>query len=257
MSKLDSNDSASKSSRLVRASKALSALIIFFIAGLIGCNDAPSSVLGGPEVVVGSETESSNGNAHPIIEQPEIPSVPTQDQDTNHSNAVVSDDLMEQDEDAQETEEGVLGKATRLFNKAKSKSGDTASGASKWVQDKFNGAADAGSQTADDTMKWANDTFESLKSQGLTTAKSTSEWLGQDYTNMDSWEYKVITLDGTDEELAAKLNEFGKLGWDCFNTEAKSTGTRFYFKKQTFSYMRHLPFKDIIKLVPAMVTGEN
>lgn len=157
-----------------------------------------------------------------------------------------------QDETTDKPASGVLGTASKLLEKAKSKGGSTASGASKWVQDKISGATEAGNQSADETLEWANQTYDSLKSQGLTTAKSTSEWLGQDWSNMESWEYKVITLAGTDDELAEKLNAFGKQGWECFNTEAKSEGTRFYLKKPTFSYLRQLPFKDVIKLIPMM-----
>lgn len=152
---------------------------------------------------------------------------------------------------------GVLGTASKIIEKAKSKGGSTASGASKWVQDKISGATEAGNQTADDTLQWANQTYDSLKSQGLTTAKSTSEWLGQDWSNMESWEYKVITLAGTDDELAEQLNAFGKQGWECFNTQPKGEITRFYLKKPTFSYLRQLPFKDVIKLIPMMNSGEK
>ena len=217
----------------------------------MGCNDAPAKVLGGPDVVVDSandspriEASSTVGVASPLLQDTKTIS--------GGKNAATSGGLREQNESQETEEDGVLGRAARIFNKAKSKSGDTASDASQWVQEKLSGAADAGGQTADDTLKWANETFESLKSNGLTSAKNTSEWLGQDYTNMYYWEYKVITIGGRDEQLAAKLNEFGKLGWNCFNVETTTSGTRFYFKKQTFSYMRHLPFKDIIKLVPAM-----
>ena len=174
------------------------------------------------------------------------------------STSIENTDSQEvQEETKEDSASGVLGAASKLLEQAKSKGGSTASGASKWVQDKINGAADAGNQSADETWDWANETFESLKSQGLTTAKSTSEWLGQDWNNMESWEYKVITLAGTDEKLAQQLNKFGKQGWDCFNTEANAEGTRFYFKKPIFSYLRQLPFKDVIKLVPMMNNEGN
>ncbi len=162
-----------------------------------------------------------------------------------------------QDKTREEPASDVLETASKLLEKAKLKSGSTASLANKWVQERISGVADTGNQTVDETWKWANETFESLKAQGLTTSRSTTEWLGQDWRNMESWQYKVITLAGTDEELAEKLNQFGKQGWDCFNTEIGTDGTRFYFKKQMFSYLRQLPFKDVIKLVPMMNNVDN
>jgi hypothetical protein len=160
-------------------------------------------------------------------------------------------------EQAQESDDSVLKQASDLFEKAKSKGGSTASGASRWVQDKFGDAATASGQTADESWQWATETFESLKSQGLTTAGSTSEWLGQDWSNMESWQYKVTTLTGAEEELESQLNEFGKQGWECFNIEQLNDETRFFFKKPSFSYLRHLPFKDFIKLVPLMTNGDK
>jgi len=223
----------------------LVAFIIFASLATIGCSDSSENVL----IATSNEPATVVPAPEPTITPATMQQVPEPQDPTPEAS-------VQQDANGDATEVGdgetVLGIAARLFGKAKSKSGTTATGASQWVQDKLSGAADASSQSADDTLKWANETFESLKSQGLTTAQSTSEWLGQDYNNMESWEYKVVTLKGTDEELATQLNELGKVGWDCFNTESNPTGTRFYFKKQTFSYMRHLPFKDIIKLVPAM-----
>jgi hypothetical protein len=153
--------------------------------------------------------------------------------------------------------DGVLGKAKTLFEAAKSQSGSTASGAGKWVQYTLNGATKSGGQTADDTMNWANETFQSLKSQGLTTANDTSEWLGQDFNNMESWEYKIVTSTGNDDEVSELLNQLGTQGWECFSTEHLAPGTRLFMKKPTHSYLRQLPFKDLIKLVPLMGGNNN
>ena len=159
--------------------------------------------------------------------------------------------------ESQDSDNGVLQTAGELFQKAQSKGGSTAAGASRWVKDKLGNATTASEKTAEESWKWANDTFESLKSQGLTTANSTSEWLGQDWNNMDSWQYKIATLTGTEQELASQLNELGRQGWECFNTEQHADGTRFFFKKPSFSYLRNLPFNDFIKLVPLMKYGDK
>ncbi|MFK7767929.1 MAG: hypothetical protein AB8B55_11965 [Mariniblastus sp.] len=146
-------------------------------------------------------------------------------------------------------EKSMLDQASDIFGKAATTSGETASGASKWVQDKIGSVAEAGSQASDDSMKWANETFESLKKQGLTTASDTGEWLTQDWRNMESWEYEVKDYSNADPEMLVKeLNAMGKRGWDCFSVQ----GTRHYFKKPTHSYLRQLPFKDMLRLIPLM-----
>ncbi|MGI9497256.1 MAG: hypothetical protein ACR2NK_14455 [Mariniblastus sp.] len=155
-------------------------------------------------------------------------------------------------------DDSVLSKAGKLVGDAASKSVKSASEAGQWVQDTLGDATQSGTQSAADTWEWANETFESLKSQGLTTAQSTSQWLGQDWKNMESWQYQIVILDGEPTEVARKLNELGEQGWECFEvTDLTETSTKFYLKKPTFSYLRQLPFKDVIKLVPLMNAGEK
>ncbi|MDB4372252.1 hypothetical protein N9Z53_00615 [Mariniblastus sp.] len=152
----------------------------------------------------------------------------------------------------------VFSQAGKMVGDAATKSVKSASDAGQWVQETLGDATKSGAQSAADTWDWANETFESLKSQGLTSAQSTSQWLGQDWKNMESWQYQIVVLDGEPAEVAKKLNELGEQGWECFEvTDLTSTSTKFYMKKPTFSYLRQLPFKDVIKLVPLMNTGEK
>ena len=149
----------------------------------------------------------------------------------------------------EEQEDSFLKKAGDALEKATS----SGSEAGQWVQEKLGGAAESSGQTAEDTLKWASETFESLRSQGLTTANDTGQWLTQDFNAMESWQYKVITLgELSDEDATAKLNELGSEGWECIQTD----GSRFFFKKPGHSYLRRLPFKDIIRLVPLMNQGK-
>ena len=142
-------------------------------------------------------------------------------------------------------------KAGDLLKQAKDTTGETAIDAKDWMQEKISGAAGATSDAAGDTLKWATDTFESLKSQGLTTASDTSEWLSQDWKNMESWEYTIASFaQGNDEEKSEKLNALGKHGWECYHVGTVGATEKFYMKKRKESFLRHLPFKDFIKLVP-------
>lgn len=188
-----------------------------------------------------------------VLQKPQEPATSEgEKQKSEKSDATPESSKHELDE---KSNPGVLGQASRFLEQAKNKTGQTASGASRWVQERMGGAADAGTQTADEMWEWANQTYDSLKSQGLTTAKDTSDWLSQDWKNIESWEYKIVTLAGTDEEMTRELNALGTVGWECFNSEIRDDGRRFYFKKPKFSYLRQLPFKDVIKLVPMMNQG--
>ncbi|MEL7500274.1 MAG: hypothetical protein AAFN77_21945 [Planctomycetota bacterium] len=139
----------------------------------------------------------------------------------------------------------LLGKASDLFQKATKSSSDSAQAAGGWIQDKLNGAT----ESSGDAVAWANQTFESLKAKGLTTASDTSEWLTTDWNNMESWEYKIISSASMDNaELESKLNELGAQGWECFDV----TGDRLMLKKPRESYLRRLPFKDLLRLAPLM-----
>ncbi len=147
------------------------------------------------------------------------------------------------------TDQGLLKTAGDFLQKAKSGTGTTAIEAKDWVQKKIGDAATASGESASDALSWANDTFESLKESGLTSADNTSQWLTQDWKNMQSWEYKTVTLGNTEGGSAEEqLNQLGAEGWECFHVE---TG-RFYFKKPADSYLRHLPFRDVIKLIPLL-----
>lgn len=146
-------------------------------------------------------------------------------------------------------DKGILESAGDFLQKARSGTGATAIGAKDWVQKKIGDAATASGESASDAMGWANDTFESLKESGLTSADNTSQWLTQDWKNMQSWEYKTMVLKSiADESADDQLNRMGAEGWECFHVDS---GT-FYFKKPADSYLRHLPFRDVIKLVPLL-----
>ena len=154
---------------------------------------------------------------------------------------------------AAEASSSAAQKAGDLLKQAKDATGETAMGAKDWMQDKIGGATDASTAAAQDTLKWATETFESLKSQGLTTANNTSEWLSQDWKNMESWEYKIHSFDdASDKQKSDELNSLGKQGWECYHVSDIGTIQKFYLKKRKESFLRHLPFKDFIKLVPLM-----
>ena len=73
--------------------------------------------------------------------------------------------------------------------------------------------------------------------------------MSDDWKNMESWQYKVLATDSVPaEQLEKKLNELGRQGWDCFSVDDR----RMIFKKRSESYLRRLPFKDILRLAPLL-----
>ena len=130
---------------------------------------------------------------------------------------------------------------------------DSAAAATQWASGRIGDAADTSSQAASDAMSWAGSTFNSLKEQGLTTATDTSQWLRDDWKNMGGWEYKVVNLAGG-ETMEAKLNELGGQHWECFFVQpgTDTSAATFYFKKPSKSFLKDLPMRDALLLLPFM-----
>ncbi len=124
--------------------------------------------------------------------------------------------------------------------------------AGNWLSNTWQSVSNSSNQLTTGSMDWANQTFKSLKDQGLTSAESTSDWLTEDWQNMESWEYKVVKFKPfPEDELETELNRLGKLGWECFSINAG----QMFFKKRRESYLRRLPFKDLLRLAPLFNQG--
>jgi hypothetical protein len=168
----------------------------------------------------------------------------------------VTDPAIEQqaDQDEQPGSGGIGDKVADLLEKAKSKA-PTLEGTKQWFSD----AGEATGQTTEDSLEWLNDTYKSLSDQGLTTAKDAGSWVTEDWNSMGAWEYKVVSLTSAQifedpSVLEATLNENGKSRWDCFHITEGPGGSKFYMKRQKRSYLKNLPLKDVLKLVPLLNT---
>lgn len=148
--------------------------------------------------------------------------------------------------------EAIGGPPTELLKPVDPSGATSTENAGNWLTNTWQGVSDSGSQLTTGSMDWANKTFKSLKDQGLTTAESTSDWLTEDWQNMESWEYKIVNSKPIPEnELEAELNRLGKQGWECFSINAG----QMFFKKRRESYLRRLPFKDLLRLAPLFNQG--
>ncbi|MEM7455883.1 MAG: hypothetical protein AAF456_16130 [Planctomycetota bacterium] len=121
----------------------------------------------------------------------------------------------------------------------------------EWMMNKLRDARDAGGETIDGTSQWATDTFERLRDNGLTTAENATDWVTQDFNNMWAWEYRVVSGDTDPEAMEVQLNELGQSGWECFHVQTDENGAPvFYFKKHKRSYLKSIPMKDLLRLLP-------
>lgn len=133
-------------------------------------------------------------------------------------------------------------------------------GVTNWIGDRLkqaanggNNAAAAASDAADGTAEWANDVYKQLKDRGLTTANSAGQWVTEDYQSLGDWEYKIIKLDSDQsvEQSEKELNELGRSRWECFQVTAASGNAHYYFfKRPKKSYLKNIPLRDMLKLVP-------
>ena len=173
------------------------------------------------------------------------------------SQTDVADIATQAEDDKMDSEEkDTLQKAAELLEKAKSSGGDGAKQATEWMQQFLGDAAESSGETAQETMDWANDMYQSMKKQGLTTAGSATEWLSEDWNRIGAWEYKVIVVDDlSPSELEKKLNEMGAQRWECFHVSSTADGQTMYFKKHARSYLKHVPLKDMMKLIPLLDSG--
>ena len=175
------------------------------------------------------------------VNQPATPAV---------KNEPVNTALQQEDEG-----KGIFGKARDLYDKSK-KAAEMSNKAQQWLSDAIDDTGTGAADKGEAAMKWANKMFKSLKDQGLTTADDAQQWLSDDLKNMDSWQYKIIqiTLDAP-EKVEKQLNEIGSKGWECFHVTQAGTTQTMFFKKSKESYLKRIPLKDLMYLIPIIGAG--
>jgi hypothetical protein len=232
--KKDLSSSNSVAVLIVSASLAFGLFFAIFVFAFVGCSETTVAV--DPAAAIAAEM--------PVI--PDMPADP------------VTVAASQQEEGAKKEEAGMLEKASDLFGKATASGGDSAKKASDWVLDRLGDAQDAGSSTAEDTMKWATDTYQSLRDNGMTTAGSATEWVTEDWNKMGSWEYKVVDVGlMKSADIEKRLNELGAQRWECYHVSVGPSGQTMYFKKPAKSYLKHIPLRDVMKLIPMLDNEGN
>ena len=177
---------------------------------------------------------------------PQAPAKPVAVDKLPATNVAFAEQPPQQDE----SDNGVLSAAAALLQKARESGATNATDAAKWVQQQASG----GAQVAEDSAAWVGDMFQSLKSRGLTTADNVSDWVTDDFKSMGGWEYKIV--EGLPDE--EKMNELGGSRWECFHVAPPTLAHGpmvFFYKRQKRSYLRNIPMKDLLKLMPLMSNG--
>ena len=158
------------------------------------------------------------------------------------ANMTVAAESGQQEQDgtpAKSKTKSLLDFANKVLEEQAESGSEGAQKAKEWMSDKFGDATDSGSQIADDAAEWATDAFQSLKDKGLTSADNASQWLTEDIRNMNALKYKVVKVPMDDlEALEQRLNDLGKLRWDCFHAVEKDGSTVLFFKKERRSILK-------------------
>jgi hypothetical protein len=151
-----------------------------------------------------------------------------------------------QQEQAEEQDSGIADKVAGLMQQAKSKAPSLDD-----MKKMLNDAGDSTSKTAGEALKQLTTAYEAARDQGAEHTENITEWVKDDWNGMSAWEYKIINVDSEDmANLETKLNEVGKQRWDCFHVSEGAGNTKFFMKRHRKSYLKNIPLKDLLILVP-------
>ncbi len=92
------------------------------------------------------------------------------------------------------------------------------------------------------------DLYEKAKEAGEQVPTNVVEWTKKDIKSIGAWEYRIEELDPADSKaLEKRLNEFGADRWEVFWVDRSGPKAVFYMKKSGRSYLRNIPFGQLIK----------
>ncbi len=98
--------------------------------------------------------------------------------------------------------------------------------------------------------------YEKAKEKGEQVPKDIYEWAREDVKGIGDWEYQILALDDpAPEQIQEKLNELGVERWDCFWVERRGDDLVLYLKRPPRTYLRHIPFSDLMRIIPSGDSG--
>ena len=94
--------------------------------------------------------------------------------------------------------------------------------------------------------------YEEAKERGEEVPQDIYEWAKEDISRMDTWEYNILKLNPADlEEQVEAMNALGKERWECVDTVRMGDEIVAIFKRPVRSYLRHVPLRELLWLLPA------
>lgn len=127
-------------------------------------------------------------------------------------------------------------------------------GCSETDESRFNPSVDLNSE---EIIKDIQAMYEKAKRSGEQVPESVYEWTKEDLKKMNDWEYKVVAVKKSDmPEVETALNELGKERWQCFWVDKKKDHVVFYFHRRARSYLKTLPFREILRILPLEDAGQ-
>ncbi len=146
-----------------------------------------------------------------------------------------------------------------LYEQAKETGATNANSVKQWVGETLEQSVTSSEATAEQSTEWVIDQFDRAKSAGETTATSARDWVMQDIQRMGSWQYTNVSIPTSahPEEITKKLNELGVKRWECFLVDTDESKKTFYFKRNERSYLKQIPARDLLKLVPMLGGGDD
>ena len=188
----------------------------------------------------------------PVVQVAE--SLPEQTADEDSSFDIVPSDEIPATE---QTDSTFWQQAQHFYEQAKESGSTTASSASAWVAELYDTAISGTQDATKSSADWIAGKYEEALQAGETSATSTKEWVMDDLGKIGTWKYKVLEIRSDDAELIEQeLTELGARRWECFHVLSNADKTVFYLKRSHRSYLRYLPAKDLLRLVP-LLQGEE
>ncbi len=102
------------------------------------------------------------------------------------------------------------------------------------------------------TLKQVKELYDKAKAAGEKVPGDVMEWTRSEVKRFGSWEYEVVDVDlPTAARMKSVLDGLGAERWECFHVIDRGGGTvALVCKRPTRSYLRAIPFKELVRLVP-------
>ena len=146
-----------------------------------------------------------------------------------------------------------------LYEQAKETGATNANSVKQWLGETLEQSVESSEATAEQSAEWISEQFQRAKSTGETTATSARDWVAQDIQRMGSWQYTSVSFPSSTspQDITKQLNELGAKRWECMLVDSGATQKTFYFKRTERSYLKQIPARDLLKLVPMLGGSEE